>query len=200
MAMSVSEQVLDAMLGASAVHREAAEAHFQGIPVPDRASSLLSLLLLQVQLQVQGQGQVQVEGRRSEARGLLAAVLLRRDISTLGGGMNMNMPTKSSSDSTTHASTSLLQSMAEPLVSLFHAASTSAACQRQVGHCIAELCLSLSLAGTLESDQVMSAVLTSIGPGVRCEGIVFANHKCLFHIEFEIRLGQAVIQYCAVFS
>eukprot|EP00978_Attheya_sp_CCMP212_P011165 scaffold27362_cov51-Attheya_sp.AAC.5 len=182
MAMSVSEQVLDAMLGASAAHREAAEAHFQGIPVPDRASSLLSLLLLQVQVQVQPPtSSFQTQTQTSEARGLLAAVLLRRDISTLGGGMNM--PTKSNIDSmtrtstSTSTSTSLLQSMAEPLVSLFHAASTSAACQRQVGHCIAELCLSLSLTGTVESDQVMSAVLTSIGPGcaaadIACLGLL----------------------------
>jgi hypothetical protein len=87
---------------------------------------------------------------------MLAAVLLRRDVSALGGA---------GSDPSAMA---LLREMAGPLLGLFLDQHHPRPLRRQVGHCLAELCLSCTVldgAGAA-AGEVMAQVLTAIGPGV----------------------------------
>ena len=70
----------------------------------------------------------------------------------------------------------MLREMAQPLLQLFlgdgSSSNSSKTTRRQVGHCLAVLCLSYSVLGGSVDDataanEVMAQVLTGIGPGVR---------------------------------
>ena len=132
------------------------------LSLPDRAGGLLHLLIA-LSSSSSGDGQ-------NQPRALLSAVLLRRDITVLGG----NAHSATGLDNAT--AMNMLREMAGPLLQLFLGDSSSngggsKATRRQVGHCLAELCLSCSVLGA-ENDgaavaaEVMAQVLTGIGPGV----------------------------------
>jgi hypothetical protein len=91
------------------------------------------------------------DGTEDARLSLLTAVLLRRDILKLGPN---------------HAS--LLQELVHPLLQAFSSASS---CRTQVGHCLAEVCASLSLIGVDSNsnnnnnspvDQVLPIILSAI--------------------------------------
>ena len=102
-----------------------------------------------------------VNDSTNEARSMLAAVLLRREISTLGGNESMTgIPTSNC--------IALMGEIAEPLMSLFTLDNNSSINQsrRQIGHCIAELCCSLSVVSPNDGKEWMKSVLGRLEPGV----------------------------------
>jgi hypothetical protein len=133
MTMTITVDLLDALLS-SGPSRQPAEVYFQSQPLVERIQGVFNVLFLP---DIQ-QGQL-----------LMATVLLRRDISSLG--MQETSP-------------ELLQKLVEPLLQLFEKLS-SASCRRQVGYCLAEVCNSLSL--SQEGQAVVETVLTTIVPKVR---------------------------------
>ena len=169
MAGQVTTELLDALLspaasaGAGQQHspRAQAERHLSSLSLPDRAGGLLHLLI-NLSSSSSGDGQ-------NQPRALLSAVLLRRDITVLGG----NAHSATGLDNGT--AMNMLREMVGPLLQLFLSDSNGSggkATRRQVGHCLAELCLSCSVLGA-ENDggaavaaEVMAQVLTGIGPGV----------------------------------
>ena len=167
MAGQVTTELLDALLSPAASAgqhspRAQAERHLSSLSLPDRAGGLLHLLIA-LASSSSGDG-------RNQPRALLSAVLLRRDITVLGG----NAHSATGLDNAT--AMNMLREMVGPLLQLFLGDSSSngggsKATRRQVGHCLAELCLSCSVLGA-ENDgaavaaEVMAQVLTGIGPGV----------------------------------
>ena len=101
-----------------------------------------------------------VNDSNNEGRSLLAAVLLRREISTLGGNESMTgIPTSNC--------IALMGEIAEPLMSLFTLDNSSVnQSRRQIGHCIAELCCSLSVVSPNDGREWMKSVLGRLEPGV----------------------------------
>ena len=162
--VSVTPRLLDALLSPGGAERSSAESALGSIPLEERASSLTSYLLEYGQ---RGGGGAEASGATAEAaKASLAAVLLRRDASSLGA----------SAAASGESGRSLLKEMAPPLLSLFlgggsaHAAPPPVgppAVRRQVGNVIAEICLSLSLLGGTDADEVTGAVLNGIGAEVR---------------------------------
>ena len=184
--MTVTTELLDALLspaGAGGQHspRAQAEHHLSSLGLADRAAGLLNLLLTAASSSSDSQpnshdgppGQSQ-----SQSRAMLSAVLLRRDIATLGG----NARSATGLDDST--ALRMMREMAAPLLQLFLAGGaggnggTAKTTRRQVGHCLAELCLSCSVlgaaiggagaaaSGVAVANEVMAQVLTGIGPGV----------------------------------
>ena len=102
--MPITIPLLDSLLSS---HPAEAEQHYHSIPLESRAVELTSIL-------------VQTSSAANSARSLLAATLLRRDLSTLNndgvGGQ-----------------------IVEPLMVLFEGG-TDAKTKRMVGRCVAELC------------------------------------------------------------
>ena len=169
MAGQVTTELLDALLspaasgGAGQQHspRAQAERHLSSLSLPDRAGGLLHLLI-NLSSSSSGDGQ-------NQPRALLSAVLLRRDITVLGG----NAHSATGLDNGT--AMNMLREMVGPLLQLFLSDSNGSggkATRRQVGHCLAELCLSCSVlgadndGGAAVAAEVMAQVLTGIGPGV----------------------------------
>jgi hypothetical protein len=133
MAMMITVELLDALISPGP-SRQQAEVHFQSIPLVERVQGLLNVLFLP---------------NIEEGHVLMATVLLRRDIASLG---------------VQQTSTVLLKSLVEPLLQLFQKLA-SASCRRQVGYCLAEVCCSLSLSE--EGQAVFETVLATIAPKVR---------------------------------
>ena len=171
----MTTELLDALLSPAASAgqhspRAQAERHLSSLSLPDRAGGLLHLLIA-LSSSSSGDGQ-------NQPRALLSAVLLRRDITVLGG----NAHSATGLDNGT--AMNMLREMVGPLLQLFLSDSNGGsgkATRRQVGHCLAELCLSCSVLGA-ENDggaavaaEVMAQVLTGIGPGVS-----FA--RCALHV------------------
>ena len=169
MAGQVTTELLDALLSPAASAsagqhspRAQAERHLTTLSLPDRAGGLLHLLITLSSPASAGDAQ-------NQPRALLAAVLLRRDIAVLGG----NAHSATGLDNAT--AMNMLREMVGPLLQLFlsdGSGSSGKATRRQVGHCLAELCLSCSVLGGEDSSgntiaaEVMAQVLTGIGPGV----------------------------------
>ena len=143
--MSITLEILDALL--SPTNRSEAERHFNSVPLIERASSLISLLLSLPHDDVENVGRM-----------MLAAVLLRRDISSIGG-LGLNPTTER------NGLVSLLRGMAEPLMEFFVKV-CDGGIRRQICHVVAELCLSLSLLEEDGGKAVMKGVLGRVGPGV----------------------------------
>lgn len=144
----VSIELLDSMLGGS--QQNAAEKVYRSIPLPNRVQQLSSLLA-----QLHTTNAAAASSNNDAGRSMLAAVLLRRDISSLATSPN---------------SVSLMGEIAEPLLSLFchddGGAANKSSTRRQIGHCIAELCGSLSLASPADGREWMKTLLGRLEPGV----------------------------------
>ena len=101
-----------------------------------------------------------VANNNNAGRSMLAAVLLRRDISTLAGAETMTGLPPS-------ASMALMGEVAEPLMALFtKQQQQQQQTRRQIGHCIAELCGSLSVVSGEHGREWMTSVLGRLEPGV----------------------------------
>ena len=173
--MAVTTQLLDALLSPSGATgggqhspRAQAEQHLSSLSLPDRVAGLLNLLLTTASNAASSSSSDPTD----QSRAMLCAVLLRRDITSLGGNAH-------SATGVDHPTAMrMLREMASPLLQLFlgdggSSNKTSKTTRRQVGHCLAELCLSCSvLASTVDgngdgaANEVMAQVLTGIGPGV----------------------------------
>lgn len=139
--MAITTELLDALLS-SGPSRQEAEAHFNSLELVDRIQGLISVL----------------SSLTKPDHILIASVLLRRDISTLGGqALEQQIPPDSALQ--------LLKNLAEPLLQLFQSL-PSAPCRRQVGYCLCEVICSLSLLSEQESQKTLQAILTTIGPSV----------------------------------
>lgn len=143
--MAISLELLDALLSPAAATaigqqspREQAEAHLATMTVPDRASGLLSLLLELPQ------------APEHLSRRMMASVLLRSNIASLSTG-----------------NLTLLKEMIEPLLSLFCSNESPTQCRRQIGHCLAEICASLSILSAGDSDEAINVILTRISAPIR---------------------------------
>lgn len=89
---------------------------------------------------------------------MLAAVLLRREVETIGGKQQLTGLAPSSA-------VSLMGEIANPLISLFLQKEVTQS-RRQIGHIIAELSSSLSLVSVEDGKEWMKTVLNHIRPGV----------------------------------
>lgn len=154
--MSVSVGLLDSMLspgvGGGGGHQQQAETLYRSIPLTNRVRELTALL---------GQLNNTDNTNTNAGRAMLAAVLLRREISTLAGSEQMTgIPSAQA--------VSLMGDIAEPLMSLFTMQDVGVVKQsrRQVGHCIAELCGSLSVVSPENGQEWMKNVLGRLQPGV----------------------------------
>lgn len=138
----ITAQLLDGLL--SPTHRQQAEFHLESMSVVDRAQGLLAILP-QLHLHLHLEGQI-----------LLAAVLLRRQVTLLGEQVILNQLK-------VRQVSSLLRGMVDPLLVLFVGRSTA---RRQVGHVLAELCSTMSLLSEPDSHLVLNQILEQIAPAV----------------------------------
>ena len=156
--MSVTIELLDCMLTPTPGHP--AEALYQSVPLSNRVRQLTALL---AQLYTCTNADAAIAANNA-GRSMLAAVLLRRDIGTLGGSEAMTgLPQ--------NETIQLLGEVAEPLMSLFSQEGGARQQQqqqsrRQIGHCIAELCGSLSVVSESHGREWMKSVLGRLQPGV----------------------------------
>ena len=91
---------------------------------------------------------------------MLAAVLLRRDIASLARTEQMTGLSSS-------AAVALMGEIAKPLMSLFaQDGENNQQSRRQVGHCVAELCGSLSVSSSEHGKEWMKGLLGRLEPGV----------------------------------
>lgn len=161
--MTISVELLDALLS-SGPSRQEAEAHFNALSLTDRIEGLVAVLSTATQTN----------------RILIASVLLRRDVATLGGkALEQQVPAQSA--------LGLLQKLVEPLLHLFQSL-PPALCRRSIGYCLTEVICSLSLLSLDDSITALQAILTTIGPSVRYQNfkgfewlfILFISHNHRF--------------------
>jgi len=148
--MSVTIDLLDSML--TPTPGQPAEAHYRSISLPNRVRELTSLL---------GRlcgAAADASDAANAGRGMLAAVLLRRDVASLAGAEAMTGLSAS-------AAVSLMGEIAEPLLALFAKEDASKQSRRQVGHCVAELCGSLSVTNAESGNEWMKVLLGRLEPG-----------------------------------
>ena len=152
---AVTIPLLDSML--TPTPGQPAETLYRSIPLSNRVRELTTLL---TQLYNSNNAGGTVNDSNNEGRSLLAAVLLRREISALGGNESMTgIPTSNC--------LALMGETAEPLMSLFTLDNSSVnQSRRQIGHCIAELCCSLSVVSPNDGREWMKSVLGRLEPGV----------------------------------
>ena len=152
---AVTIPLLDSML--TPTPGQPAETLYRSIPLSNRVRELTTLL---TQLYNSNNAGGTVNDSNNEGRSLLAAVLLRREISALGGNESMTgIPTSNC--------IALMGEIAEPLMSLFTLDNSSVnQSRRQIGHCIAELCCSLSVVSPNDGREWMKSVLGRLEPGV----------------------------------
>jgi len=92
---------------------------------------------------------------------LIASVLLRRDIATLGGQALQQQVSPENA-------AGLFKSLVDPLLHLFQTL-PSAPCRRQVGYCVTEVICSLSLLSVQDSINALQTILAVIDPSVSYE-------------------------------
>ena len=141
---SVSLELIDQLLSPS--QNRDAEQHFKAIVLPSRIHGLFTLL-----------SSLMASNQEEHPRCMLASVLLRRDLSSLGGFMM----TKANQDAVPlNDVLSMLSSMVQPLMAFFQQAQKQA--QRRISFIIAELCSALSLlnqeAAITASNTILSAI------------------------------------------
>ena len=144
--MAVTTELLDALLSPSGggsggdpqhTPRAQAEHHLQSLSITDRAAGLLNMLLT-LSSSSSPPSPSPTSDPANAARQMLAAVLLRRDVAQLGGNAATGIDAATAS--------SVLTGMVHPLLRLFlDDSTTTKVTKRQVGHCLAELCLSCSI-------------------------------------------------------
>ena len=145
--MSVSIDLLDSMLSGG---KPGAEELYKTIPLQNKVRELTHLLN-------QFCNAANINNNNS-GRAMLSAVLLRREITALAGSEQMNGLSKSTA-------LGLCGEIAEKLMSLFMDGAPTLS-QRQIGHCIAELCSSLSIISPNDGKEWMKSVLGRLEPGV----------------------------------
>lgn len=143
--MSITVELLDSMLAPSPGNP--AEAHYRTIPLDSRVRELTRLL-----------DQLYNNNAANSGRLMLAAVLLRREVETLGGKQQLTGLDPSSA-------VSLMGEIANPLMQLFLQKEMTQS-RRQIGHIIAELSSSLSLVSAKDGQEWMKTILNHIRPGV----------------------------------
>lgn len=139
----ITIDLLDALLSVGE-QRGQAEAHLQSLATMDRVKGLLSILF----------------ELRNEGHVMLAAVLLRRDIAALAGDALVNKIDP-------NIAVNLLKEMVDPLSKLFLNTQMPDNCRRQLGHCLPEVCSSLSLLSEVDCDAALKTILDTIAPPVR---------------------------------
>ena len=157
--MAVNEALLDALLspttGGVDSPRAQAESHLQTIPVETRSASLLAVL----------------QQSSTEAHWMMAAVLLRRDVATLAGNAMTQQTDKTTA-------LQLLRGFVEPFVSMFiNSSGLSSNSRRLVGHCLAEICASLSVLSEPDSDSAFETIISKAAPllSTRCNARSFIS-------------------------
>lgn len=123
--MAITPQLLDALLSPEC---QQAEGQLQSMTRDDRAKGFLQFLLTE---------------NEENARSMMAAVLLRRDLAGLAA--------------------SLLLEMAEPVLNLFVGSNQI---KRQIGYCLAELCASLTVSSASDAEKVVKGILEKLAPAV----------------------------------
>ena len=135
----ITAELLDALLS-SGPSRKEAEAHFHTLDLTNRIQGLVSTL----------------SGTANQSHILIASVLLRRDIATLGGqALEQKINPSVARD--------LLVNLVAPLLNLFQSL-PSAPCRRQVGYCLTEVICSLSLLSEQDGQTTLESILNTIGP------------------------------------
>ena len=155
---TVTLDLLDSML--TPTPGQPAEALYRSIPLSTRVRDL-TLILGQL---YSNAAATAANNNNDGGRSMLAAVLLRREITTLAG--NEAMVGLSTSNAI-----QLMGEIAEPLMTLFALdgapiMSNIKQSRRQIGHCIAELCCSLSVQSPADGREWLKSVLGRLGPGV----------------------------------
>ena len=147
--LNVTLDLLDALL--SPTDRASAELIYHSLPLISRASSILSILI-----------SFPPHCNTNTGRIMLASVLLRRDIATMGGTIDNSVHL---SEKKSYAK--LLTEMVDPMMDLFGKANDGT--RRFLGHVVAEICLSLSVLDESNenlSEKVIREIIDRIGPGV----------------------------------
>ena len=158
--MSVSIDLLDSMLSGG---KPGAEELYKTIPLQTKVRELTHLLS-------QFCNAADINNNNS-GRAMLSAVLLRREIIALSGSEQMNGLSKS-------AALGLCGEIAESLMSLFMDGAPTQS-RRQIGHCIAELCSSLSIINPNDGKEWMKSVLGRLESGV---SVIFFKYKFMVHV------------------
>jgi hypothetical protein len=157
--MLITAELLDALLS-SGPSRKEAEAHLNTLNLTDRIEGLVSTLSFSV----------------PQNHILIASVLLRRDIATLGGqALEQTIDLNVAKD--------LLIKLSAPLLQIFQSL-PSAPCRRQVGFCLTEVICSLSLLSEQDSQATLQSILNTIGPLVRHFDTAECVYDCLVRIPF----------------
>lgn len=151
---TITTELLDALLSAGP-QREQAEAHLTSLSTVDRTKGLVAILF----------------SLSNEGHVLLGAVLLRRNVAQLAGDVlakKLDAP----------IAVDLLQELVEPLSNLFLNTAQPPPCRRQLSHCLAEVCSSLSILDHAKCDVVLTSILERIAPPVS-----LGNCTYIFYID-----------------
>lgn len=150
----ITAELIDALLSPAA--NPNAESQYKAIPVPTRVQSLLAILQQCIVSQAPNTTTI--------PRLMLTAVLLRRDVSSLGGYSIKNVKLNSEWEIVR-----MLGENVKPLLDIFDVCNRDTAMngvRRQVGFVIAEVCSSLSVMEDSIAIDVMNVVLNRIASGV----------------------------------
>ena len=156
----ITIELIDALLSPAA--NPNAESQFKSIPVPTRVQSLL--VILQQCLPSQSSTTAQPQANTNIPRLMLTAVLLRRDVSSLGGYSIKNVKLNSEWEIVR-----MLGETVKPLLDIFDLCNRDEAMhgiRRQIGFVIAEVCSSLSVMEDGIAVDVMNVVLNRSANGV----------------------------------
>jgi hypothetical protein len=135
----ITTELLDALLS-SGPSRKEAEVTFNSLDLTNRIQGLVSTLSC----------------TSNNSHILIASVLLRRDIATLGGqALEQKLSPNVARD--------LLLNVVAPLLNLFQSL-PFAPCRRQVGYCLSEVICSLSLLFEQEAQTTLESILNTIHP------------------------------------
>jgi len=136
--------------------RKEAEAHYSSLSIVERTQGLLDILIRLNSNATTNESSQHTDGGRMN----LAAVLLRKEISKLAGDVIKQSGSPSS----------FLLSMVDPLLVLYSSQKNSILdrqSRRALSHCLAEICLSLSLIATHEETvEAIRMILSRIGSTV----------------------------------
>ena len=130
----LSAELLKALLSPDAGIRDQAETVYKSISVTDRIQSLTNLLMATA-------GATDAD---SKSVSMLIAVLLRRDVLKL-------------------TDASMLEKLVDPLLQCYASSNDSLHTKVAVGHCLAEICASISfIAETSKVDPIVSKIVSSV--------------------------------------
>lgn len=161
----ITTELIDALLSPAA--NPNAETQFKSIPLATRVKSLVAILQ-HLQSLTTLQSLSPSLSNSNVARFMLIAVLLRRDVSSLGGYSIKNVKLNSEWEIVR-----MLGEMMKPLLDIFDTGTGTGnhddgmgGVRRQIGFVIAEVCSSLSVMEDGIAVDVMNVVLDRIAHGV----------------------------------